>query len=328
VFSSFVAFERLDAADAEALIPIAGTSGLFYEFAAASADELMLDELRFAALHASLMAGQWASSTSVVSLRPGEGEEGGGDAQSVTAQLVLSQDDDSTTVRAEVVLARTGSLELRSPLANIDVEFGGHISITSTSASIDLGPEVFLRAQSVELAGSSLQISKDASSGEVSGPTVELVADRFETQAALIGSVSPSDFVIAVPPSWKLSYPWVQFRGEPDEDAPDADPNTRARRFLNKLMSLARRHGHRGQRAVFIKKLEGRQGLRTEEFQRAIATLVRLGVVREAGVMLFLTDEWDQHRYDGKGREGMTSYEDKRAVWDPVVAELGSAIEA
>ena len=78
VFSSFVAFERLDAADAEALIPIAGTSGLFYEFAAASADELMLDEPRFSALHASLMAGQWASSTSVEAFDPATEKDGGG----------------------------------------------------------------------------------------------------------------------------------------------------------------------------------------------------------------------------------------------------------
>lgn len=143
----------------------------------------------------------------------------------------------------------------------------------------------------------------------------------------LIGNVPTSDLSIVVPPSHKLVYPWVQFRADPDDEPSVAATDERARRFLNKLMSLARRHGHRGQRAVFMKKLEGRQGLASEEFQRAVAALVRLGVARESGGMLFLTEEWDQHRYDGKGREGMVSYEDKRDIWDPVAQAIAAAIK-
>ena len=73
--------------------------------------------------------------------------------------------------------------------------------------------------------------------------------------------------------------------------------------------------------------LEGRQGLESEEFQRAVATLLGRWVARQSGDMLFLTDEWDQHRYDGKGRDGMMSYEDKREIWDPVVQEITAAIK-
>lgn len=317
VFSSYVAVKQMDTAEPSLLVPIAGMSGLFYEFAASGApnQSSVVDEAQFAALHASLMAGQWVSSTSVVSVR----SDDNGDAsepETATAQLVLSQPDETSTVlEATVVLGRAGRLALMSPLANVDVEFAGVIEVTSSSTSIDLGPEVFLRARSIELAGSSLQVSKDTLPDEVSGPTVELEAtESFHTQAALIGSVPVSDLSIVVPISHKLFYPWVQYRSDPDNEAGEATDD-RARRFLNKVMSLARRHGHRGQRAVFIKKLEGRQGLGREEFHRAVATLVRLGVVREGGDMLFLTDEWDQHRYDGKGREGMVSYEHKREVW-------------
>jgi hypothetical protein len=32
--------------------------------------------------------------------------------------------------------------------------------------------------------------------------------------------------------------------------------------------------------------------------------------------MLFITAEWDRHRYDGKGHEGMPSYVDKHDIWD------------
>jgi len=327
VFSSYVAVKQMGTAEPERLLPIAGTSGLFYEFAAAVADgALVVDEAQFAALHASLMAGQWVSSTSVVSVRS---DDNGDDAepQTATAQLVLSQPDETSTIlEATVVLDRVGRFELMSPLANLDVEFSGAVVVTTRSASIDLGPEVFLRAKSIELAGSSLQVSKDTSPGEVSGPTVELEAtETFETNAVLIGNVPSSDLSIVVPTSHKLVYPWVQYRSDPDDDV-GAATDERARRFLNKLMSLARHHGHRGQRAVFLKKLEGRQGLGSEEFQRAVATLVRLGVAREGGDMLFLTDEWDQHRYDGKGRDGMVSYEDKRDIWEPVVQEITAAI--
>ena len=330
VFSSYAAFATRDTAEPSALVAIAGTSGLFFEFASAVADgeRLLVDEAQFAALHASLMAGEWVSSTSVVSVRSddlGDNEHG---PDTATARLVLSQPGEaSTAVEATVMLDRTGRLELESPLANLDVEFSGSVVVTSRSASIDLGPDVFLRAKSIELAGSSLQVSKDTSLGEMSAPTVELeVSESFHTQASLIGNVPPSDFSIVVPPAHKLIYPWVQYRADPEDETQTVPTDERARRFLNKLMSLARRHGHRGQRAVFIKKLEGRQGLGAEEFQRAVATLVQLGVLRESGEMLFLTDDWDQHRYDGKGREGMVSYEDKREIWDPVVQAVAEAI--
>lgn len=331
VFSTYSAHMRMNAAESSALIPIARTSGLFFEFAAAEtmSEPLMVDEPQFAALHASLMADQWISSTSVVSLRSDDNGDGQSSPESATAQLLLLQPDETSTIlEATVVLEQPGRLQLMSPLANLDAEFSGSIVVMSESTSIDLGPDVFLRANSIDLVGSSLQVSKDASAREITGPTVELeVTDSFQTYASLIGNVMASDLSIVVPPSYKLAYPWVQYRADPDDDAAAKDTDDRARRFLNKLMSLTRRHGHRGQRAVFIKKLEGRQGLPAQEFLGAVEALKRLGVVREAGDMLFLADEWDLHRYDGKGREGMVSYEDKRRVWDPVVHAIAEAIK-
>lgn len=329
VFSSYVGFMQMDAAEPASLMPIARTSGLLFEFAAAGAPEgLVINEPEFAALHASLMAGQWVSSTSVVSVRSDKSDDDTGEPETATAQLVLAQPDETSTVlEATILLDRAGRLELVGPLANVDVEFSGAVVVTPSGASIDLGPEVFLRARSIELAGSSLQVSKDTSPAETTGPTVELEAtETFQTHAVLIGNVPSSDLSIVVPKEHKLVYPWIQYRADPYDDPNGAATDERARRFLNKLMSLARRHGHKGQRAVFIKKLEGRQGLGSQEFRGAVDTLVRLGVVREAGDMLFLTDSWDQHRYDGKGREGMVSYEDKRHVWDPVVQEIAAAI--
>lgn len=96
--------------------------------------------------------------------------------------------------------------------------------------------------------------------------------------------------------------------------------------FLNKLMNLARRHGHDGRRAVYVKKFEGRQGLETQDFQKAITLLIEHGVLDQEGEMLFINDDWDRHRYDGKSHEGMPSYEDKREFWDPVLEAVSQAI--
>ncbi len=329
VFSSYSGVMRIGDAEPEALLAIAGLSGLFFEFAVAEAagEALVIDEGHFSAMHASLMAGQWLSSTSVVSVRsePARAESS---LDSATAELVLLQPDGSSTMLdASVVLDQPGRLQLVSPLANIDVDFPASIVVSSRTTSIDLGPEVSLRGRSIELVGASLQVSKDASAGEVAGPTVELEAsESFVTHASLTGSVTASDLSIVVPRSHRLVYPWVQFRTDPDDDS-GAGADDRARRLLNKLMSLARRHGHGGLRAVFVKKLEGRQGLGAEDFHKAIAALVQLGVISESDEMLFIEEEWDRNRYDGKGREGMPSYEDKREVWDPVVEAISSAIE-
>lgn len=86
------------------------------------------------------------------------------------------------------------------------------------------------------------------------------------------------------------------------------------------------RPDHGGERAVYVKKLEGRQGFPSSEFKRAIAALVGHGVLREDGDMLFITEEWDKSRYDGKGREGMPSYDERRDIWDPVLKVISEAV--
>ncbi|MBA3290399.1 MAG: hypothetical protein H0U17_02770 [Actinobacteria bacterium] len=73
---------------------------------------------------------------------------------------------------------------------------------------------------------------------------------------------------------------------------------------------------------MYVKKLEGRQGFPSSDFKRAIAALVGHGVLRGEGDMLFITAEWDRHRYDGKGHEGMPSYVDKHDIWDSGLSAL------
>lgn len=329
VFSSFVAFQRRDVANPEALAHAASASGLLFEFAAAECHDspLIVDEQQFAALNASLLAGQWADLTTNVSIRV-DSWNPGQTAETVKALLTLSQSDSSETqLVAEVLLSSPGTLELVSPLTSIDVDFGGRVVVSTRTASIDIGPDVYIHADSVELEGVSMHLSNDTGASDLAGPAVEVeVHSGFQSSARLIGNVTAQNFTIVAPASLNLTYPWVQFRTEPDEDTSVNSPDDRARRFLNKLMSLARKHGHIGQRAVYIKKLQGRQGLEPDDFKRAIQVLVTLGVAEIRNDMLFISGDWDEHRYDGKGRAGMTSYEDKKEYWRPVLNSISEAL--
>lgn len=328
VFSSYVANLMLDAVDSAALTAVGAESGLLFEFAATDGgSKKILDEHQFAALHTSLLAGQWASSTSVVSVRDG-GLGENAVAESVDAAFVLSQRESAgMSIAATVLLERPGRLQLVSPLANLDVEFGGEIIVGARGASIDLGPDVSLRADSIELSGPSMQVSRDTSPSDSGAATVELeVASSFQSDATLDKSLDSSDFHLIVPPSVKLHYPWVQYRVAPDGEASGDSPDERARRLLNKLMNLARRHGHGGLRAVFIKKLEGRQGLSAADFQSAVDILIQEGAAFRDGQLLFIDAEWDRFRYDGKARPGMTSYDDVKDQWDPILVAISNAL--
>jgi len=37
-------------------------------------------------------------------------------------------------------------------------------------------------------------------------------------------------------------------------------------------------------------------------------------------------DDWEEHRFDGKNREGMVSFADKREIWQPVIDDISKAI--
>lgn len=326
VFSSYVASRRLETADANLLYEAASTSGLMFEFVATEMHSAprVIEELHFASLHASILAGQWATSTFVVSL---EGVVSGETPESVNAAFVLSQHSGAgRQVEAEVILATPGVLALTSPLVNIDVSFDGEVRVSSRGASIDLGPDVFIRAATVSLLGDSLQVTNDSSSSEeIVGPVVELeVLESFNTAATLLGRVRRDELAICAASGVKLSYPWVDYRSELEASAATS-PDDRARRFLNKVMSLARKHG-RSEHAVFMKKLQGRQGLSHEQFQHAVDVLVSKGAARTDGELLIIKPEWDQHRFDGKARPGMPSYEDKEEHWQPILVAISEGL--
>ena len=69
-----------------------------------------------------------------------------------------------------------------------------------------------------------------------------------------------------------LAYPWVEYRHDYEEENTH-DPSGRVERFLKLLMTLTRNHGHRGPRGCFDKKLEGRQSIARDEFNKVLSIL-------------------------------------------------------
>lgn len=331
VFSSYVAFRRFDQVPGPVLADLAMESGLLFDFHVeaqmSSGSKLLLSQDQFTALHRSLTAGQWHSSTSVVSVRSPEvaGDELPDEAH--VALALVHRGSSPLTVDADLLLEQAGELHLTSPLSNLDVEVGGSVVISSPTSIVDLGPDLYVRADVVQISGSSVQVGKGPGGDGSSGPSVELAANEsFEVSGELVGNPSVYEFVVSVPDSVALTFPWVTYRGALELDEEDAAHDVRALRFLNKLMSLTRRDGHRGRRAVYIKKLEGRQGLQGEEFQAALAILEDAGAVSVEQDLVFYSDDWEASRFDGKGRPGLPSFEDKRAVWDPLLASITTAI--
>ena len=329
VFASFVAARRFHAASPELLRDIGNSSGLLFEFLVCDSDDsqLTITEPQLAALQASLLAGEWLGTDVTVVVR-GEGNSTE-EVLSARAHLHLCDEGHSTRfIEAEVLLDRPAMLELASPLVSTDVVFPGRLVIRAReSASLNLGPDVRLRAQSISLVGSSLQVSRSAEgAARVAGSGVEIEAlEEFDATTTLLGKVPTGDLTIAVPQGAKLAYPWVNYRVDlyVDEGPEIGD---RVRRLLDRLMSLVRRHGHGGERGVFVKKWEGRQGLKSEDFRVALGVLKSHGVISEANEMIFLSQDWERFRYDGKSRPGLPSYQDHSEVWDPILAEITEAL--
>jgi hypothetical protein len=106
---------------------------------------------------------------------------------------------------------------------------------------------------------------------------------------------------------------------------PAVDDHSPGRFFVNKLMSLARREGH-ADYAVFSHKLRGRTRATGTSFPVAVEVLRKAGAIEVMNEMICLTDEAAQHRYSGKNREGLRSYDDVKEYWAPIVAELDAAL--
>jgi hypothetical protein len=51
--------------------------------------------------------------------------------------------------------------------------------------------------------------------------------------------------------------------------------------------------------------------------------MIRHGAARMDGEMVYLTNEWEVHRFSGKQRLGQRSLADALGAWRPVLEEIG-----
>lgn len=324
VFEAFIASRRFESAtfSRDRLIGVGNSSGLLFDFV--SVDEVVyLDEAQFAALHASLVASEWADSVAAISIEQLD------QAEACEGMFSMSRRGEPTrTTYFSIKRDAAGVLTLFGPLSDLTVAVSGQIRIPARGPSTVLGPELTLRADSVAFEANELEFGRRGDAEAIREgvePSVVITVDQSislpptSTQLPLEGELE-----VRVPPSVQLRYPWFEYRVVVDGE--DEAPNIKVVRFLNKLMNLTRGHGHGGDRAVFIEKLKGRQPFKSEQFSAALRVLVKLGVVRVENQMVFVSNEWEAYRYSGKGIPGQRHFDDVRDAWEPVVQALQTAV--
>lgn len=335
VFSAYVAADRFDDEHVRPhLQGIGASTGLLFEFLTRKGDALLLDEWQFAALHASMLAAEWQAVEPLVELRGKDPEQVGPEESEevVPGTMTLLDRNGLGTRRTsfELVLDRPGRLRLLGPLSSVSVIFGGEVVLAAGRPSVVLGPDCFVRCRRLNLEGDTVKIGR-----RVAGPLEQGFEDAevileateaFHTDSELTGSTSPASLELRVPADLRLVYPWVMYRhGLEDAEGPVDD---RAVRFLNMLMNLVRAHGHNNGMAVFDKKLEGRQSVKSEEFARVIAALSDMHVVDVRGELIFLAEDWVPFRFSGKQRPGRTTLSEPatRERWRPVLDRIAATL--
>ncbi|MFV2119653.1 hypothetical protein ACE14D_14890 [Streptomyces sp. Act-28] len=332
VFSAYIAAERLeDIAIREKLQDVGVSTGLLFEFASAKEEELVLDEWQFAALHSSLMASERHDvdvSASVVGQDPRLPARG--DAETLTGELTLSESSGRPYGLAfELFPDTAGVLDLKGPLAALSLTFGSKVTVAPSSGTANFGPDCFIRCEDLSVPADTVQVSL-RQSGATADPaegganvTFE-IEGHFLCEGELVGNPPVDSFEIRLPEGVSVGYPWYAYQRTMEPSG--GEPNERALRFVKMLMNLLRNHGHKGTPAVFDKKLEGRQSVKGAEFRKVLSVLQRRGVVTLDGPMIHLAPDWVPHRFSGKEREGVPTFENKREVWAPVVDAIADAM--
>jgi len=107
--------------------------------------------------------------------------------------------------------------------------------------------------------------------------------------------------------------------------APDYTDLSPGRIFINRLMTLVRKHGH-NEYGVWEPKLRGLTKATGSTFPQAIQVLREHGAVEMKNEMVCLTSEAERQIFSGKLREGLRPYEDVAEYWDPIVRDLDSVL--
>lgn len=298
------------------LIEIGNGSSLLFDLVALQPAPVV-DESGFAALHASVVAGEFGGALATVTVSEVSDVEYG-----VTMELF--RPGESSGKAFTMIPDDEGSLHLLGPLKGLQVETSGKLTIPARQTPTVLGPDVFLHCSALTIEGPTVEFAHRVGEQDA-GVTIEVTTPQIHLPARISRDPRPGDFELYVADNVSLVYPWVNYRKT--LETPDSyDPTDRAVRFLKMFMNLTRAHGHHGERGTFIKKFQGRQGLKGADFQAAVDVLKERGIARVNNEMIYLREEWEKHRFSGKTITGQRPIEDVWAEWGPVAEEIGARI--
>ncbi|RKN27254.1 hypothetical protein [Micromonospora musae] len=320
VFEAYVASVEFDGSvfSPERIVEIGHASGLLLDFVGARSDQL-ISESQFAALHASIMASEWAESMTSISV-----DEVSEDVYEVTFAIKRGAERPHVT-RFDLMPEATGVLQILGPLAELSVRSRGTVAVPGKPQGTVLGPDFFVHAAAVRFEGPALEFARrseaETRGGDNDASVVIEVYESLQLPPTSTQLPPASDLELRVPAHLKLGHPWYEYRAE-SEPVDEASPDQKVIRFLNKLMNLTRNHGHSGERGVFIKKFEGRQPFTPTDFTVALTALVDANVVRIENDMVFLKMEWEPYRYNGKALQGQRQLTDVLDAWGPVIQSI------
>lgn len=325
VFAAFAAAERVDQAlPAGILLDVGNSSGLFFDLVTAAVGDstMLLDESQFAALHSSILAGESAGSTATVTADESVdvGLEGRMEIQRPSGQVSLE---------FTLLPAHADHVRLSGPLESLTLSTSGGIRIAALDSGRTIGPDVFLRCESLHIDGDEARFARTTAGGPDETNDIRFEVTGTSVVLPPVLSVAPTadTFELAVADEVSLVFPWISYRAPLDHEE-TIDHKSKGIRFLNKLQNLARSHGHDDGRATFFMKLQGRQPIKADQLRDVLALLQSHGAVRLQGDLVFLTSEADQHRFSGKGVAGQRTIQDEWAYWGPLVAGIEDVLSA
>ena len=322
VFEAYAAAERLEKAfPPKTLVEVGTHSGLLFDFVAAGSDQgLVIDEWQFAALHASILAGESAGSAATVSaVQSGD--------LSFEGNMEVTRPSGALSLSFTMVPEKSEVVALVGPLESLTLSTPGAILVPPLDSGKVIGSDLYLRCESLHIEGNEARFARTSASAVDEGTDIRIEVTGSSVILPPVISVSPTDgtFELAVTEDVQVVYPWINYRTVLDVDE-GVDPQSKAIRFLKKLQSLARTHGHRDGRATFFMKLQGRQPLKAAELREVLAVLESKGVVRIEGLLVFLTPEADEHRFSGKEVSGQRTIEQDWDYWGPIVQSIESVL--
>ncbi|NQX15926.1 hypothetical protein [Rathayibacter sp. VKM Ac-2857] len=228
------------------------------------------------------------------------------------------------SIELSVIPSSDETISITGPLEALTLSTKSDVEIVGATNGAIFGPDLFVACRNLSFIGEEISFSKTTS-----GAADESTGVRFEvrggslTLPSTIGTPpAENTFELGVMESTVVRYPWTSFRFPLEDDEDRVDPNSRAIRFLHKLQSLARTHGHSGNRATYYMKLQGRQQIKSDRLRAVLSILENRGAIQMDGEMIFITSAADLHRFSGKKVSGQRAIDQEWNYWGPIVNDI------